>query len=105
MKRAIVPISTSFAAARRISRSKRSDMRRQMRSLRHCARNGASQQAFIEVFLMLRVLNETNPPSPALQTAVASVGLADIVSAETQAIVQAWKKWRGWHAMPNSSVL
>jgi hypothetical protein len=54
---------------------------------------------------MLRVLTETNSPSPALRTAVASVGLTDIVSAETRAIVQAWKKWRGWHAMPNSSVL
>lgn len=55
---------------------------------------------------MLRTAAEhaRHPPSD-FTTVVASVGLADIVSVETQAIVQAWKRWRGWYGMPNSSVL
>lgn len=38
------------------------------------------------------------PPAP--RTAVESIGLADVVSVEAGTLVQAWKKWRGWHAMP-----
>lgn len=44
-------------------------------------------------------------PSSQQKTAVAAIGLADIACAETKAIVQAWKRWRGWHAMPASAVL
>jgi hypothetical protein len=34
------------------------------------------------------------------KTAVEAVSLADIVSVETSVLVQSWKKWRGWNAMP-----
>jgi hypothetical protein len=35
------------------------------------------------------------------KTSVSAIGLADVICDETQAVVQAWKKWRGWHAMPS----
>jgi len=54
---------------------------------------------------MLRSLRDTSRSSSDMQTAVAAVGLADIVSAETQMIVQAWKKWRGWHGMPDTTAI
>lgn len=34
------------------------------------------------------------------KTAIESIGLSDIVSVETSVLVQSWKKWRGWNAMP-----
>jgi hypothetical protein len=33
------------------------------------------------------------------RTAVEAVGIADLICAETSALVQAWKKWRGWSAI------
>lgn len=55
---------------------------------------------------MLRGISEqSNYPVSRQTTAVAAIGLADIACAETKAIVQAWKKWRGWHAMPTSGAL
>lgn len=33
-------------------------------------------------------------------TAVEAITLADLESTETGVLVQAWKKWRGWNAMP-----
>ncbi|HTT97065.1 MAG TPA: hypothetical protein VMF58_03380 [Rhizomicrobium sp.] len=35
------------------------------------------------------------------KTTVSAIGIADVMCAETSALVQAWKKWRGWHAMPS----
>jgi hypothetical protein len=51
---------------------------------------------------MLRALVQDSPQS-ALQQApsVSAIGLADIACEATQALVHAWKKWRGWHAMPS----
>jgi hypothetical protein len=33
-------------------------------------------------------------------SSVAAVSLSDITCTETETLVSAWKKWRGWHAMP-----
>lgn len=33
------------------------------------------------------------------RTSVEAVGIADLICAETAALVQAWKKWRGWSAL------
>ncbi len=48
---------------------------------------------------MLRSLRGADTDAPQ-KTSVSAVSLADIRCAETNALVQAWKKWRGWHAMP-----
>jgi hypothetical protein len=48
---------------------------------------------------MLRAVEIAKAP-PAPKTSVESIGLADVVTVEANALVQAWKKWRGWHAMP-----
>lgn len=34
------------------------------------------------------------------KTAIEAISLADIVSSEVNVLVQSWKKWRGWNAMP-----
>jgi len=34
------------------------------------------------------------------KTSVTAVGFLDLACAETDALVQAWKKWKGWHALP-----
>ena len=36
------------------------------------------------------------------KTFVSAIGLSDLAGAETKALAQAWKKWRGWHSMPSS---
>jgi hypothetical protein len=33
------------------------------------------------------------------KTSVAAIGMADLLCPETTALVQSWKKWRGWHAL------
>jgi hypothetical protein len=33
------------------------------------------------------------------RTSVEAIGIADLVCAQTAALVQAWKKWRGWGAL------
>lgn len=33
-------------------------------------------------------------------SSIETVSLSDIVCPETDMLVQAWKRWRGWHAMP-----
>jgi hypothetical protein len=48
---------------------------------------------------MLRNLDIPKPENIP-KASVSAVGLADIMCAETSALVQIWKKWRGWHAMP-----
>jgi hypothetical protein len=49
---------------------------------------------------MLRSLS--SPESGSRETAqVAAIGIADVACDETLALVRAWKKWRGWHAMPS----
>jgi len=50
---------------------------------------------------MLKNFHHTPQPEPIQKTSVSAIGLADIMCAETSALVQAWKKWRGWHAMPS----
>jgi hypothetical protein len=35
------------------------------------------------------------------KTSVSAIGIADVICTETNALIQAWKKWRGWHAMPS----
>jgi len=49
---------------------------------------------------MLRTVQHTPQTVPLQQTTVSAIGIADVICAETSALVQAWKKWRGWHAMP-----
>jgi len=50
---------------------------------------------------MLRVIHHSSlPGTPRGKTAVEAIGLADIASVEACVLVQSWKKWRGWHAMP-----
>ncbi|MEI9933224.1 MAG: hypothetical protein WDM89_22500 [Rhizomicrobium sp.] len=49
---------------------------------------------------MLRSPDQDNSPSALQSPTVSAIGLADIACEATQALVQAWKKWRGWHAMP-----
>ncbi len=34
------------------------------------------------------------------KTAIEAISLADVVSVEASVLVQSWKKWRGWNAMP-----
>jgi hypothetical protein len=41
------------------------------------------------------------PQAPLEKTSVTAIGLSDIACGETRALVQAWKKSRGWHAMPS----
>jgi hypothetical protein len=48
---------------------------------------------------MLRSLHDADIDAPQ-KTSVSTVDLADIRCTETSALVQAWNKWRGWHAMP-----
>lgn len=51
---------------------------------------------------MLRSLDHDNSQSSFQQsTSVSAIGLADIACEATLALVHAWKKWRGWHAMPS----
>jgi hypothetical protein len=70
------------------------------------ATNGAPGASCIEAYFMLRVISEhSSYPVPQHGTTVAAIGLADVACSQTLAIVQAWKKWRGWHAMPASSML
>lgn len=55
---------------------------------------------------MLRAISEQlDRPRPPQNASVSAIGLADIMCIQTLAIVRAWKKWRGWSAMPASSVL
>jgi hypothetical protein len=50
---------------------------------------------------MLRTLDLDKSRSGSQQSpSVSAIGLADIACEATQTLVQAWKKWRGWHAMP-----
>ena len=35
------------------------------------------------------------------KTMVEAITLSDLVCTETEVLVQAWKKWRGWNAMPS----
>jgi hypothetical protein len=37
------------------------------------------------------------------KTSVTAVGLLDLACVETDGLVQAWKKWKGWHALPPHS--
>ena len=36
-----------------------------------------------------------------VKTSVSAIGVADVMCEQTQSLVRAWKKWRGWHAMPS----
>jgi hypothetical protein len=50
---------------------------------------------------MLKAFSRTPNSEPLQKTTVSAVGIADVICVETNAVVQAWKKWRGWHAMPS----
>lgn len=48
---------------------------------------------------MLRAV-DTSYPAQQDRSSVASIGLSEIACSETETLVLAWRKWRGWHAMP-----
>ncbi|HWA03477.1 MAG TPA: hypothetical protein VG819_08110 [Rhizomicrobium sp.] len=50
---------------------------------------------------MLKIVGQqTVYAAPQEKTSVSAIGIADVMCPETNEVVQAWKKWRGWHAMP-----
>jgi hypothetical protein len=40
-------------------------------------------------------------PMPHDLPQVSAIGIADVACEETLTLIRAWKKWRGWHAMPS----